>query len=583
MTRRSTTIVVALLAATLAGLPSVACAQTPRAERPTYAVGDRWLRNDATWEVTRVEADTYVFSAGPGQEVHLSRNLGVSKVILDGAVTVELSPALDVAWPLEVGKWATAYPTVLSRSALRYGNARAQGRHTWKVEGYEDVSVPAGTFKAFRITHAVSVGVQWSASVWAFTLWYSPEARRFVKGAGNLLGMTFEAVGVGPPAVATPAPPPPSPTPSRAPTREPVVRAPSQAPAAPQPVLAAPASAPPASAPPAAAPPAAAPPVAALPVSDAEGPRIAINYPPPDTKVEREQIVVLGLVTDNVGVHRVQVTVNGLEIPLSPETGEAKGRPIRVPVTLQPGENVVEVTATDRAGNASQVVRTVTRAVPVPAGPPPPRVANRWAVVIGVGQYDHESIPKLRYATRDAEAVYQFLTTKGGYPKDNVLLLTDSTAQKPTLQNIRRALGDFLYRKPAREDMVLIYYAGHGAPEVDAAGTESDGIAKYLIPSDADPESLYSSALPMDEIQRIFGRIQAERVVFFLDTCYSGTAGGRTFARQTLRSNHLDDHFLERLTRSKGRVIITAAGPNEVALETAELRHGVFTYYLLEA
>jgi uncharacterized caspase-like protein len=130
--------------------------------------------------------------------------------------------------------------------------------------------------------------------------------------------------------------------------------------------------------------------------------------------------------------------------------------------------------------------------------------------------------------------------------------------------------------------MVLIYYAGHGAPEVDAAGTESDGISKYLIPRNADPESLYSTALPMDEIQRIFGRIQAERVVMLLDTCYSGSAGGRTFTRQQLRSNHLNDQFLERLTRSKGRVIITAAGPNEVALETSELGHGLFTYYLLE-
>ncbi len=130
--------------------------------------------------------------------------------------------------------------------------------------------------------------------------------------------------------------------------------------------------------------------------------------------------------------------------------------------------------------------------------------------------------------------------------------------------------------------MVLIYYAGHGAPEVDATGTEADGITKYLIPRNADPESLYSTALPMDEIQRIFSRIQSERVVLLLDTCYSGTAGGRTFARQQLRSSNLNDHFLDRLTRSKGCVIITAAGPNEVALETSELGHGVFTYYLLE-
>ena len=71
-------------------------------------------------------------------------------------------------------------------------------------------------------------------------------------------------------------------------------------------------------------------------------------------------------------------------------------------------------------------------------------------------------------------------------------------------------------------------------------------------------------------------------VVMLLDTCYSGTVGGRTFTRQQTRSANLSDQFLERLTRSRGRVVITASGPNEVALELPALGHGIFTYYLLE-
>jgi hypothetical protein len=216
--------------------------------------------------------------------------------------------------------------------------------------------------------------------------------------------------------------------------------------------------------------------------------------------------------------------------------------------------------------------------------PPPPmvKVADRWAVVIGVGEYEDKQIPRLRYAVRDAEAIYEFLTTQGGYPKDHVLLLTDATEVKPTLLAIKRALGDFLTRRAGRDDMVLIYFAGHGAPEVDAAGVEADGVSKYLIPRDGDADSLYTTAFPMEEIQRIFLRIPSERVVMLLDTCYSGTAGGRTFARQRMRSTGLSDQFLERLTRSRGHVIMTASGPNEVALENSTLGHGLFTYYVLE-
>jgi uncharacterized caspase-like protein len=102
-----------------------------------------------------------------------------------------------------------------------------------------------------------------------------------------------------------------------------------------------------------------------------------------------------------------------------------------------------------------------------------------------------------------------------------------------------------------------------------------------MIPSDADPDDLYSSALPMDELQTIFGRIEAERVVVFLDACYSGAAGGRTFASKKTRAVNVDDLFLERLTRAKGRAIITASRPTEVSLELPELGHGLFTYYLL--
>lgn len=86
----------------------------------------------------------------------------------------------------------------------------------------------------------------------------------------------------------------------------------------------------------------------------------------------------------------------------------------------------------------------------------------------------------------------------------------------------------------------------------------------------------------MDELQAIFGRMEAERVVAFLDACYSGAAGGRTFAAKTTRAGNLDDQFLERLTRSKGRAIITASRPSEVSIELEELQHGVFTYYLVE-
>jgi uncharacterized caspase-like protein len=86
----------------------------------------------------------------------------------------------------------------------------------------------------------------------------------------------------------------------------------------------------------------------------------------------------------------------------------------------------------------------------------------------------------------------------------------------------------------------------------------------------------------MDEFETIFSRIEAERVVVFLDACYSGAAGGRTFASRRTRAVNVDEAFHERLARAKGRAIITAARAAEVAVELSETGHGLFTYYLVQ-
>ena len=132
---------------------------------------------------------------------------------------------------------------------------------------------------------------------------------------------------------------------------------------------------------------------------------------------------------------------------------------------------------------------------------------------------------------------------------------------------------------------MFIYYAGHGAPEVDLGGHEPDGFAKYLVPHDARSNDLYASAINMAEVESMLGRIKAETVVMALDTCYSGAGSGRGFANLPpgRRDMTLSSAFLDRLGHGRGRAILMAADANEVALEVSELGHGLFTYHLLEA
>jgi len=316
---------------------------------------------------------------------------------------------------------------------------------------------------------------------------------------------------------------------------------------------------------------------------------IEVRFPKDNARVTDEASVIVAIVSSGKGVTRVTVTVNGVEVSQENQRGLQRSVPVGTPVTLRPGPNKIVVTATEPDGTTRQETRTViydaAKVAAVPPGetppPPPPVVRNQWAVVIGVGDYENSGVPKLRYTVPDAEAINRALLD-AGFKKENVLLLTDKTERKPTLRNIKWALGTFLGRQAQKDDTVLIFFAGHGAPEIDTRGVEKDGFAKYLIPVDADPDDLYSSALPMDELQTIFERIDAQRVVAFLDACYSGGAGGRTFTSKKTRAGSINDEFLERQARSKGRVIITASEPNEVSLELPELGHGIFTYYLVE-
>lgn len=213
---------------------------------------------------------------------------------------------------------------------------------------------------------------------------------------------------------------------------------------------------------------------------------------------------------------------------------------------------------------------------------PKPTRKNAYGVVIGIGKYNDPGIPPLKYAADDAIEIYNILTDPnfGNFPIENVKLLLDEQA---TLTGIKSAMGTFLARNAGKDDMVCIYFAGHGSPEIDPTGKADDRLDKFIVPYDAKKDDLFSYGLSMDEIRNIYERIQSNRIVFFIDSCYSGEAGGRTFSRPDVAARNItiSEKFLEELS-GEGRIIITASKPDELSLETSEFKHGIFTYYLSE-
>ena len=203
-----------------------------------------------------------------------------------------------------------------------------------------------------------------------------------------------------------------------------------------------------------------------------------------------------------------------------------------------------------------------------------PRIDERWAVVIGVGKYESADIPDLEFAGADARAVYEFLTSSaaGPFEEDHVRFLTDKQA---TGEAMRDALFVFL-QQADWDDLVFIYYAGHGAPDPN----RPDNL--YLLPTDSDLDALASTAFPMWDVKTALRRqIAAECVIVVADACHSaGTADGDVVGGA--EGNAIAGGFAQLFSPSR-RLMMTAADTNEFSLEDARWGgHGVFTHFLLD-
>ena len=201
---------------------------------------------------------------------------------------------------------------------------------------------------------------------------------------------------------------------------------------------------------------------------------------------------------------------------------------------------------------------------------------NRWAILVGISQYQQQTL-NLTYADRDAEALYAFLRTPSGgsFKADHMLKLIN---QQATTANITQALRTFL-KKPAPEDLVLLYFSCHGSPDFERPENV------YLITYDTNPNDISGTALPMREIDlSLQETLQAERVIILADTCHSGAIGGG-IGRKALKKAEMLNRYLQEISASRdGIALLTSAEANEVSWEDSKWGggHGVFTHYLLE-
>jgi uncharacterized caspase-like protein len=190
-----------------------------------------------------------------------------------------------------------------------------------------------------------------------------------------------------------------------------------------------------------------------------------------------------------------------------------------------------------------------------------------WAIAIGIDRYANPKIPLLDYAVNDAQSIVAVLTNLG-FPKEQIFLLFNEQAT-------RHAIEEVLYnrlREAGKEDRLFVFFAGHGATEQ----LPREGSEGFLLPYDADPSSLFTTAISMSDVKRIGQRIAAKHILFAVDACYSGFSITRSVAPKVV-----DEEYLRLVTQDPAVQVITAGKAGEQVRE--ENGHGVFTNQLLKA
>lgn len=195
---------------------------------------------------------------------------------------------------------------------------------------------------------------------------------------------------------------------------------------------------------------------------------------------------------------------------------------------------------------------------------------------IGINDYKNPKY-NLDYAVNDAKSFSKALVN-GGDTLFNEIHEFSITNDKATKIEIEKTLA-IIKSQIGPEDVFVLYYAGHGVMSFEKNADDSDFfIVTYdIVNLYGDVAILKEKAISAKELMQYSIQISAEKQLFVLDACHSGGALESFATRGDGR-----EKALAQLARSTGTFFLTASQDAQYANEVGNLKHGLFTYALLE-
>ncbi|MGA2642100.1 MAG: caspase family protein, partial [Spirochaetia bacterium] len=180
----------------------------------------------------------------------------------------------------------------------------------------------------------------------------------------------------------------------------------------------------------------------------------------------------------------------------------------------------------------------------------------------------------LNFALADANGFLDAIEPVAGrlFLTVNVTTLFDAQL---TRESLIKALADIQARaKP--DDVFVFFYAGHGIAMPEGKQTDFYFVLPAVTGMSA-PEKVKAGGLSSAELRDFAAQIPAMKQMLLVDACNAGA-----FAEGFALRGAAEELALAQLARSSGAVVITATTDQQSASEIAALRHGVFTYAIIE-
>jgi len=201
-------------------------------------------------------------------------------------------------------------------------------------------------------------------------------------------------------------------------------------------------------------------------------------------------------------------------------------------------------------------------------------IKNKKALLIGI---NYIGTPyELGGCIDDSKRIKDWLSINGC---SNFVMLNDLSNNKPTKNNILRELSNFI-EKSNENDMLFLYYSGHGSYTYDTNNDETDKQDELLVSSDLLP-------ILDDELKRILNEKLKKNVTLIglFDCCNSGTILDLKY--NYVDSNNYDKYFENnKATECNGNVIMLSGCMDSQTSAEAIIENktqGALTWSFLES